>query len=364
MKTLICADLHAGKPEKLTDCIWALDIMRQYANKHDIKHVIVCGDLFHDRENINIKVLQEVYDALKRAKNNGQEWYVFPGNHDQFLKNSWDITSLHALGDLIHVWEGIDNFTIEDQRFWILPFIHYETVYMERLAEINKQADENDILLTHIGVSGATMNVCFQFTNWNIVSFEGTKFKRVYVGHFHCQQQVGTKTWYPGSPIPFKFDEGDVDHGFFIYDTKTNEHEFIKIFEICKEFSDYKPPDYITIIDENIAKHIAMVPNNNVRIMLCQDYTSDELTKIRIALTNKGARSINWLIQKKEIEELRSISDVSKVQNIADLFNAWLEHDKPKNLIVDLLLKLHQRVATKADERYTVEVSEEDDATA
>lgn len=362
MRLLITADIHAGKPEKLDDCIWALDIMRQYAEKHGIKHVIICGDLFHDRENINIKVLQNVYDALKRAVNDGQEWYLFPGNHDMNLKNSWDITSIHALGDLIHIWEDVAHFTIDGQRFWVLPFIHYETVYMERLAEINKQANENDILLTHIGVSGATMNVCFQFTNWNIVSFEGTKFKRVYVGHFHCQQQVGTKAWYPGSPIPFKFDEGDVDHGFFVYDTKTNQHEFIKIFEIYQEFSEYRPPDYVTIVDENIAEHILMVPNNNIRVMLCKEYTNDELTKIRTVLTKKGAQSVNWLIQRREMEELRAISDVSKVQNSEDLFIAWLKHDQPKDLIEELLLKLHQRVANKADERYNVEVSEEDAA--
>lgn len=358
MLVLITADIHNGIPGKLKDTIWAMDIIRQYAKAHNIKHVIVAGDLFHDRQSLNTEVLNAVYDQLLLAKNDKQEWYCFPGNHDMHLKNSWQINSLHVLTNVLNVIEGINKFTIGSQTFHVLPFIHYESKYMEALAEVDKLAKPDDILLTHIGINKAILNVCFVLQNWSLVDLESTKFFRVYVGHFHCQQQVG-KSFYPGSPIPFRFDEGVVDHGFYVYDLQSREHEFVKIFDICSEYSKYRPPDYLTIVDEDLLQSTALVLNNKVRIMLSKDYTADELEKLRTILKKKGANSVDWYLPKEKTNSESNVQiNVTTIGSPDALFKAWLELDKP-DLDNELILDIHQQIKQEAEERYVVQEADE-----
>jgi DNA repair exonuclease SbcCD nuclease subunit len=356
MKILITADIHFGVPGRAKDIAWSIDIMSQYAVKHKIKDVLILGDLFHDRVNINIEVLNIAYQSLKNAKDRGQNWVCFPGNHDMFLKNSWEINSVKPLEGILHVVEKPTEITIAGQTFIVLPFIHHETEYMKALEKLK---GKTEVLLTHVGVHGATLNECFLIKNWSVVKFDNTQFNKVYAGHFHCQQSVG-KLHYPGSPIPFRFDEGVVDHGFIIHDTETNKHEFIKIFEISSEFSDYTPPDFLTISSEDIDDSIDMFENNNIRIVLSEELTTNEKITLKEKLSKHGAQKISFMPPKQkteEIDEANAIADSMGTPN--ELFTSYLEYDKP-DLDTELLMKLHNDIVTKAEERIIIE--EDDDA--
>jgi len=357
MKLIITADIHIGIPNKLKDCIWSMNIIKQYAHKNNIENVLVCGDLFHDRVSLDIEMLNEVYDALKEIKQSGQKWMTFPGNHDLYLKNSWTNNSLHPLQDVIQVIEQDSIIKIGKTRYHILPFIHYESEYMEALEKIEKNYKKGDVLLTHIGVNNASLNECFLLKNWSTVSFEKSKFDIVFTGHFHCYQKVGENVWYPGSPIPFRFDEGVVDHGFIIFDDETRQVEFIKIFDICKEFSEYRPPDYLTITDDDVEHFSPMIENSHVRLQLSKEYTTNELNVIRDHLkVDKKAQSVQWLIPKKDIAEASVIQN--QLVNLGtddSTFKSWLEQDKPENLDQELLMKLFTTISVEANEKLVVE---------
>lgn len=355
MKILITADAHFGVPGKTRDVSWSIDIMSKYAVKHDINDVIMLGDLFHDRVNINIEVLNIAYKALRDAKDRGQNWVCFPGNHDMFLKNSWEIHSLKPFENILTVIDQQTEITIAGQRFLILPFIHHESEYMKALESIKT---ETDILLTHVGVHGATLNECFLIKNWSIVKFDDTKFNKIYAGHFHCQQSVG-KLHYPGSPIPFRYDEGVVDHGFFVHDTETNQHEFIKMFEVCKEFSDYTPPDYLTIASEDVEDSIDMFTNNNVRIILSEDLTSNEKMNLKKLLSEHGAQKISLMPPKQKTEEVTEANAISEsMRTPNELFTSYIKQDKHE-LDEPLLLELHGKIVGIAEERIIVEEEED-----
>jgi DNA repair exonuclease SbcCD nuclease subunit len=355
-KILISADFHNGILGRIDDSLWAINIVRQYANKHGISNVIVAGDLFHDRSSLAIPALNGVYDCLKKACEEGQTWYIEPGNHDMWLKTSWDHTSLRVLSGYHTVVEQICSLEICGRRFWFLPFMHFESEYMEALAAIEKDYSEGDILITHIGVNNASLNECFLLKCWSVVNFENSKFKRVYTGHFHCHQQVGENVWYPGGPIPFKFEEGVVDHGFIVYDTETNQHEFIKIYEIYKEFSETAPPDYLTLEDTNISNNKDWLPNNNIRIILTKEYTTDELRQLKEQLKKEGAKTVSWTQPKKTIDaaKFESQAQDKRLGTPKSLFEAFTALDKP-NLNVKLLHSLNNTIIEEADERLVVE---------
>lgn len=356
-KIIITADIHNGVPGKIKDCIWSLDIIRQYADKHKIKDVFVCGDMFHDRVSLGIDILNAVYDQLKLNIKSGQEWHVFVGNHDMFLKNSWDTNSLHIFGDVAKLYEKIERIELYGHGIHILPFIHYESKYMEELASIEKVREpDDDILLTHVGVCNASLNECFLIKNWSIVTFEQSKFDYVFTGHFHCQQKVGRNVWYPGSPIPFRFDEGLVDHGFLVFDLDSKEVEFVKIFDICGEFSEYRPADYLTLTKEDAVKHLESLRGNHVRVQLTEDHTTNELAALRKQLTDGGVLSVHWMIKKKEIDEVAALhSQLTGVGKPEATFNSWLEKDKPEGYNLELLRQINKQVMDEAEERIVVE---------
>ncbi len=356
-KLLITADIHCGLPSKIKDCIWSMEIMNNYAIKNEIRDVVILGDLFHDRTNLGIDVVNMVYDQLKKFKESDVRWIAFCGNHDMFLKNSWGINTLHIFGDFMQIFEDTGQFKIGKQTFRVLPFIHYESEYMKVLTKINEESDSNDILLTHVGVHGATLNECFLVKNWNSVTFDNVKFKRIYTGHFHCHQQVGDKTWYPGSPIPFKFDEGVVDHGFIVYDIEKETHEFVDIFK-CSDEKD-RPPKFLMIIDEDIPKCVSILNKNHVRIILSKDYTHNEMITLKDALKKRGALSVDWMLPKKEIQEITTSQlKLSEINTPENLFSSWIETDKP-DLDKNVLMAAFKQIAQEAEERYVVEEDQE-----
>ncbi len=213
-KIAITADIHFGVQGRTTDILWACKVLREYCKIFNISTVIILGDLYHNRSSIDIDIMCVTANFFEEcAEKYDQKWIVFPGNHDMYLRHSWEVTSLVPLRKHLTVIEDVKLLTLDDKRFWILPFIQHERSYMKVLKAIEQQYEKGDILLTHIGVRGAILNTCFLLKDWSHVEFEHSKFERVYTGHFHSSQNVNEKVWYPGSLIPFKFDEGDVPHG-------------------------------------------------------------------------------------------------------------------------------------------------------
>lgn len=360
-KVVFLADIHFGVHGRLADILLACRIARTYAQEHAIDTVIILGDLFHDRQSLDIEVLSSVCRFMEEAAAMGQQWIAFPGNHDMFLRHSWDINSLVPLRKHLTVIDDIKVLMLDEQRFWVVPFITFENSYMRAIKHIEQQVDPEDKLLTHIGVRGSILNTCFLLKDWAHVHFENTKFKRVYTGHFHTPQQTGDKVWYPGSPIPFKFDEGDVSHGFIVYDTETDSHEMVNLLTVGAKFfpNEILPPQFMTVTDSQINELTAAdVANNMVRVSVEREITDDEKMGIREHLLSLGSRSIRWLNHTAKSEPAAKQEITSG--EFRNLFNAWIAKDErgTKDLDMSILSRLNDEVMAEGDEAYTVEETE------
>lgn len=362
----ITSDIHFGVPGRTDDILWACRTMREYCSRYHLDTMLVLGDLYHNRQAIEIDVNSRVCKFFEETKEEyKQQWIVFPGNHDMFLRHSWDINSLTALRRHLTVVEGVKLLKIDDARFWILPFITYEKAYMRVLRAIVNH-DEfqpgTDNLLTHIGIRGATLNTCFLLKDWSIIDFEEFPFHRVYTGHFHSKQQIGENCWYPGSPIPFKFDEGDVPHGFYVYDLEEDSHKFINIWKAGAKFfpEEVPPPQFVTLLDELLEQKTRDdVEHCMVRVALQRDYTGDEKTTIKQRLLGLGARDVRWMeLKQKPDEETGDEEAAPELHH--DLFAAWTEKDSKgtKGLDTKILTRCNEEVVHEGDELYTIEAAE------
>jgi hypothetical protein len=222
---------------------------------------------------------------------------------------------------------------------------------------VEKKARATDVLLTHIGVCGASLNLCFLIRNWSVVEFSKSKFKRIYAGHFHCKQQVGENVWYPGSPVAFRFDEGLIPHGFLVYDTEKNDAEFVDIFDLKYDVPFPRPPLYYTVLDEDLDKKPPeFFANNMLRVVLNKDYTRDEVIKLEKKLRERGAVGISWLKPKEKDVEIET-AQKSEVDMKApgQLLELWVNKDGAEGLNRPLLQKLNSQIIAEAEERISVE---------
>lgn len=344
MKAVITADWHFGYPDRLDDISWAFRGVLRHCTKNGIGHVWLLGDLIHDRESVTHDVTNRLAELFEEANAAGIEILIFPGNHDMYLRYSWKINAIKPFAKYLNLVESVSSFDFGGRKFWIVPFIEHEKTYQRVVSLVSDQASDRDVLLTHIGVNSAVYNQCFLIQNWNIVSFEETKFSRVYTGHFHCTQKVGSKTWYPGSPISFRFDEGLVEHGFLVYDSDTNDHEFIDIY--AAGTTEAAPPDFITMESDFEQSDIS---GNNIRILLKEG--EDEVA-LRAALMALGARKVAFT---RPTEQKIVIKDSGQATD-DNIFESWLVHDNPAHLEHALLVSLERE--SRAD---TVMSEEEDD---
>lgn len=325
--------------------------MRQYAAEHDITNVIILGDLFHDRVNLNIEVMNAVFDFfVETQREYGQTWSAIPGNHDLFLRNSWNINSIKPIGSWLNAIDTIQRFEMHGTNFWTLPFMHDEQRYLYAVKKIEEKAGKGDVLLTHVGVCGATYDCCFLMQHWTAVNFADSKFSAIFTGHFHCHQSLGEKVHYPGSPISFRFDDGMVPHGFFTYER--GKIEFVEIYDACPDsLRERRPPRHVTVLDEDLQTAQKFV-GEKVRIILSKKYTANELYDIRKDLIKKGITDVKWVHPKVDEEAKKSVSGVKiDLRNPDAMLATWLSHDKPVDLDVELLTKLNRIINKKAEEQ-------------
>lgn len=344
MRAIICADLHFGYPGRLNDLVWSFNKMLDYCIINGINLIFILGDLSHDREHLSHDVNNAINDLFDRANDLNIQIVALVGNHDMFMRHKWKINAIRPFSKKIKCIDYIGCANIGGRKFWMVPFIEHEPAYMKIINDINDMADEEDVLLTHIGIASALMNACFLVQNWNKVSFEDTKFSRVYAGHFHCFQKISTKSWSPGSLIPFRFDEGLVEHGFLDYDIESNTHKFIDIFELNEKDNDEEiPPDFITTTSEDVESIIENCKNDYVKVQLSEEDNKDAIYD---ALKKAGASKIVFV---KPKETNKSLLDTVERKNMSgDMFSDWLEYDNPANLNHKLLLELNNQIRADA----------------
>jgi len=343
MRILVTADIHFGYPNRLEDNIWTMNSISAYADENNIEKIICLGDFFHNRDHLTIDVLNAVHLFFKSAK---QEWIIFPGNHDMFMKTSWKINSIRPLEKYATTYNEVSSFKLDDRNFIIVPFIHYEQEYMETIRELENKYPEDSILLTHIGVNNAVNNSCFLLKNWSNVNLSNIKFSLVLSGHFHNHQIIDDKICYPGSPIPFRFDEGMVPHGFLDVDTNNLNVNFINF----REIRDDCPYDFVTITDDMIQNNnVNIRENDKVRVVLNKEYSQSELEEIRSKVLSMGAQSVSWM--KPKFEECTY--DTEEIDDDVSPFIQWLETQNYESKYdKDLLINLYDSISEEAEDRY------------
>ncbi len=189
-----------------------------------IEHIIQLGDLFDDRKNIDIAIIDSVYGLFDKMKD--FEIYSILGNHDIYYKNSRfpnSSSSLLKWFDNINIIENIEEAHFFGKSFLFVPWITGDEDKKEFFDKIDGSAYNvciGHFEPSHVGVSG---------DDYSIKSIDGripASFDVVFSGHIHARKSYGI-FHYVGTPYPMIWKDYGTPKGFCIYDTETGRYDFI-----------------------------------------------------------------------------------------------------------------------------------------
>jgi len=242
-KILITADWHIklwsdrkysddGIPFRLIEILNAIRQMLEYAKTNKIETIVVAGDINDTKEVVSTKAFALLNNLLQEYP---ELSYIFVhGNHDSSSKSGY-LNKIKESQKVIedHTFSGasaIELLSVPKSTLVIdAPLKINNITFMphnRKLAEWIRDVDENDILISHFGISDATLSNGFSIMT-GISSIDlRKKFKKIILGHYHKPQQLGD-CYYVGNPVPTRRDESDEEKRFLIIDTETLEVESI-----------------------------------------------------------------------------------------------------------------------------------------
>jgi len=288
MKVVISADehLHAfkefdkvlkdGKSFRLSLYEQSFRYVKDYMLSNNIKYWLHGGDFFHSKESISVPVLDVIGSLLLEIKDAGIEQVFLKGNHDIWSKDG-KISSLDILTAYGEIIENVCVKTYGDLKVLFIPWD--ENVITQDL--INEH-EEVDIVIGHRMIAGAVMDGAYIAKNGETLDFiDNTKFKQMFLGHIHRRQQLKDNVQYIGSLLAHTFKDRGSQHGFIVYDTDTNESNFI----LNPHSPNFETLE-VTTLDEmkEVQQKLTKNPNFfwNIKAKINSDFSIDSVKSLNL----------------------------------------------------------------------------------
>lgn len=276
--------------------------------------LIVLGDVFDDRKNLNLAVNDIAIDIFSQL---GQllPVYILNGNHDLYKRSNQGVTSLKSL-------KNISNLTLITEPT-IITFLSKKTgIAIPYLGDISK---ESQCL-----VDNAKCNYAFMHTDIakmkydngqsivagvNADAFEGT----IYSGHIHKRQSSKNIT-YVGAP--YQISRGDIGNKKGIYtlnivtgELKFKENKFSPIFQkvLIDNYLQMSTPEKIKILENNYTDIIVTDSKKKYNIQEIYDLAAQTTAKRLMVVFNTAKESVNI-----SDEELKDISIEDLIEDTID----------------------------------------------
>jgi DNA repair exonuclease SbcCD nuclease subunit len=306
--------------------------------KREIEDIIICGDLFHYRDEISVNTIHVATNLMSLL--NDFNIIILVGNHDSYYKDRADVNSLSPFSGwpnikVISQVESSENFGKT------LTFVPWGT-------DIN-HIPESDIIFGHFEIETFKMNS-------HKICDHGTKasdlLKRsnlIVSGHFHLRDEReynnGT-ILYLGSPYQMDFGDYETTKGIYLLDLTTSKYEFI-------ENQDY--PKHKKVLLSDLVKEKGINDNikntftsNIVKFVVDKNITADEIDFLlkKLSTLNPISVNVDYAVNFNKFEITNDpnndISGIDIPKAIEDFVN-MLEINN-KKAIIDYTVELYKKV--------------------
>lgn len=296
--------------------------MRDYCLTHKINNVLMAGDMFHKRSNIEVVVFNATYKVLDSFYNCGITVHAIAGNHDQVDASKVPVSAIHSFREIIHVIEKPEYFSLDDVEVVAVPYSKDKQFVLQSIKELREKCSDPDraILLCHVGLTGGKVGsgMYVMSDEYSLGDLQYDHWKYVICGHYHQPQILEYNTIYCGTPVQNTFNDelpwDDGYNGFFVVDTDLRyDIEFIPI----------KAPRFITVSSaEELEYYDADTLNSNyVRIKASADDVEEIKDTLEDILGDDSTQEVRLELEKTYEKDARS--DIGVAMSFEDAVKTY-----------------------------------------
>jgi len=361
-KILISADLHIHphkrSTERMEHCLEALQWIFDVAEERSIANIVIAGDLFHDRQKIDVLTYQRTFEVLsnnlEKIRLPELNLWLLLGNHDLWHCQRWDVSSVNPLRSINGI-RVIDRPCTENiisgGEVYEVGFLPYTHDPAADLAKIDKP-EGFKLLFGHVAVDGALWNVRSQTRSEVCVEHDGDMvainesvfngWDQTFLGHYHAEQKLSYNVEYIGSPLQLDFGEAFQHKHIIEFDIETHEKKYIR-----NTFS----PQHFIIPAADIKKYD--LKKNFIRVEV-EDMGSSDLIDMRKEIMEYNVGSLE-IKPKKVADEKHIVTDAKEILGKKDeMLEKYVDEVKVNNGLGDLekklLLNIGEKITQEEDE--------------
>lgn len=357
---VLISDIHLGVHN--SEIEWTDNIIDYFDNffipyiksfrdeQHMTPLVVIAGDLFENRQQIDINVLNVGMDILEKI---GEHAYVYlcVGNHDIYRERDISVNSLRAM-------KGIKNVTLIDRptvihiakghRICLLPWM---ITHKEEMDFLTEHKDDAEVFVMHSEIKGMKMDNGRPITGGVDPKCLGKKGV-IYSGHIHTRQTSRNVT-YLGCPYHMK--RSDIGNIKGIYNLHVDESTG-ELMERFKE-NDYSPRlvsiNLMDILEKPLGDVLDMMHNNYVDLTVPKRYKKEaERKNIADVFSDAGAKNITIrqdnTEQEKKAEEKKKEGETDGDTTIRGIFTRKITSMDLDEKSVDSLNKMNENYIKQA----------------
>lgn len=314
-KALIWSDLHIhnhkDRADRLQNCIDVLNWVFDEAAKNDCDYIFFLGDLFHERAKIDVKNYLKTFEVfmnhmIRDAAD--RDMYLLVGNHDMYHKERWDVNSIKPFSAIprVHIVEKPLQITLGGRKIDWMPHTDNPVKELNLLKQENGGA--GDLLLGHMSVHGALLNLCYGTKSDVIVEYDNDMipvdaavfddWQMTLLGHYHGSQMVSDKVEYVGSPLELTFGEAFQEKHLIVLDLDTLEKKYI-----VNDFS----PKHLIVTPKDIQDENYNLNGNFVRLTVDSMTTKELIDLKRTISQNHSVLSLDTKQKERRVEEDQTV---------------------------------------------------------
>jgi len=213
-------DSTTDLPERLSEKKKVLYSIIEEMKKRGSEHLIIAGDLLHNKSVIYSLAQSVLLDFIRENKD--IHFTVIDGNHDLSGKGRTIVSALKCLDSESNVARVQFNQVLKTEQFIFIPYS----------INVVKQVRENsgNILVSHFGLNEAVLNCGASIVSDVSLKDLVGRYKFAFLGHYHTPQEIINeyiKLYYMGSITQTDWSEKNENKRFLIFDTETGEVETI-----------------------------------------------------------------------------------------------------------------------------------------
>ncbi len=339
---LLFSDSHIHTHKKsylrLCDCLTALNWVFETAKKRKIKDIVFGGDLFQDRQKIDVATYNLTFDVLAKHCDGSINLWLLLGNHDLWYYDKWDISSVLPFSALpgVSVISKPCTLEIANHQFDFIPYVRDPIDILKTL-----ESSPAKVLIGHLAVHGAELNSLYHSLADVILEHDGDMVKvstdlfkswdKVFLGHYHGAQEMNNVE-YIGSPLELNFGEAFQEKHLIIYNLKTLDKEYV-----INDFS----PKHIICSETDFSKYD--IKNNFIRLQVSNNASFDAL-ELKKNIQKNGPSTLE-VINKPKKDQSKVVEEAKSILNKEDdMLETFVKEVAPDNLDKIILTEIGKEI--------------------